>query len=98
MAAQVAASAAGVRFVLVGQAVVADPDVRALLAETNLTTRFILEERRDDVQNIMSALDVFCLASKSEGFPNMLREGLRVRRPRSPPMWAMCVKSWEIAV
>jgi glycosyltransferase involved in cell wall biosynthesis len=73
-AARVAVRVPRARFVLVGEGVARDPSIQALLAETELAAQFNLEERRDDVQRVMSALDVFCLASRSEGFPNVLGE------------------------
>ena len=80
-AARVAAHLPGVRFVLVGEGVTRDATIQALLTETELAGRFILEERSEGVQKIMTALDVFCLASRSEGFPNVVGEAMACATP-----------------
>lgn len=80
-AAIVAARVPHARFVLIGEGITRDPNIQMLLAQTNLVAKFILEERCDDVQTVMSALDVFCLASRSEGFPNVLGEAMACATP-----------------
>jgi glycosyltransferase involved in cell wall biosynthesis len=80
-AARVAASAPRTRFILVGEGVTRDAAIRERLAETGMTEQFILDERRDDVQRVMGALDVFCLASHSEGFPNVVGEAMAGATP-----------------
>jgi glycosyltransferase involved in cell wall biosynthesis len=80
-AARLVTRAPTVRFALVGTGVTRDATIRDLLSELNLGGRFILEERSDNMQQIMSALDVFCLASRSEGFPNVVGEAMACATP-----------------
>ena len=46
------------------------------IEETGYADRFRLLGERNDVPSILSAMDIFCLHSKSEGFPNVLGEAM----------------------
>lgn len=80
-AARVAAQNAGVRFVLVGDGIPVDRLIKRQLDAESVADRFILRDRREDMPAVMAALDVFCLASKSEGFPNVLGEAMACGTP-----------------
>ncbi|MBV9620540.1 MAG: glycosyltransferase [Gammaproteobacteria bacterium] len=80
-AARVAPAAPLARFVLVGEGVTRDEAIRHALERTTISGRFILEERSERVADVMSALDIFCLASRSEGFPNVVGEAMACALP-----------------
>lgn len=72
----------GLYFMLVGRDLTADN--RALthqIAATLHPERFLLLGQRGDVPECLSAMDVFCLHSRTEGFPNALGEAMCVGRP-----------------
>jgi glycosyltransferase involved in cell wall biosynthesis len=46
------------------------------IEETGFSDRFRLLGERNDVPEIFAAMDIFCLHSKSEGFPNVLGEAM----------------------
>ena len=69
-------------FVLVGREV--DESNRALLDALNsegLGSRFLLLGARSDVPAIMRAVDVLCMPSNYEGFPNVLGEAMASALP-----------------
>ena len=51
------------------------------IEETGYVERFRLLGERSDVPAVLSAMDIFCLHSKSEGFPNVLGEAMSAGLP-----------------
>jgi glycosyltransferase involved in cell wall biosynthesis len=70
-----------VRFVLVGDGITTDEAIAAEIDEKRLAPRFVLQGRTTDVSGVLSALDVFCLSSISEGFPNVIGEAMACETP-----------------
>ncbi|MGH8978828.1 MAG: glycosyltransferase [Acidimicrobiia bacterium] len=69
-----------VRFVAVGQGPL-EAEIRRLHAQLGLEERFLLTGYRADAVRVMSAFDVFCLASHHEGLPIAMLEALTLGLP-----------------
>lgn len=62
-------------FVLAGPGVDQDnQELVALVNRSGLQRQVVLLGARDDIPELMSSFDIFCLSSVSEGFPNALAE------------------------
>ena len=71
-----------VYFLMMGRDVDRDnKSVNKWINETGHAERFILLGERNDVPDILTAMDVFCLHSISEGFPNVLGEAMSTGLP-----------------
>jgi glycosyltransferase involved in cell wall biosynthesis len=82
MAAVLAHQDARVRFLMVGRGL--DGSNEALMRgieACGLAQRFVLAGERKDVPICLSAIDVFCLHSRNEGFPNVLAEAMAMGLP-----------------
>lgn len=64
------------RFLLVGRDVTLENRILADVVPPALKERFIFTGERADVHRLMQAMDVFCLSSRSEAFPNVLGEAM----------------------
>lgn len=81
-AAQVALARPQVRFLMVGRGLdSSNAQIAALLAKLDVASRFILLGERSDVADLLSAMDVYCLASRAEGFPNAVAEAMAMHVP-----------------
>jgi glycosyltransferase involved in cell wall biosynthesis len=66
-----------VRFLMVGRKLDSNnAELTRWIVETGHADRFTLLGERSDVATILSAMDVFCLHSRTEGFPNVLGEAM----------------------
>ena len=66
-----------VQFLMVGRGVTRENhNLMRMLKEVKNPDIFVLLGERDDVTDFMLASDVFCMHSKTEGFPNVLGEAM----------------------
>lgn len=70
------------RFMLVGRGLDGDNGALAqMLKNSGYPERFVLLGRRQDVAACLAAMDIFCLHSLTEGFPNVLGEAMALQLP-----------------
>ncbi len=72
----------GIKFMMVGLG--CDEDNSKLsgwIAEHNLQNCFVLLGERQDVSVCLAAMDIFCMPSRTEGFPNALGEAMAMGLP-----------------
>jgi glycosyltransferase involved in cell wall biosynthesis len=70
------------RFLMIGKGIdESNDELRSLIARTGFGERFSLLGFRADVRNWLGAMDVFCLSSRSEGFPNVVGEAMSIGTP-----------------
>jgi glycosyltransferase involved in cell wall biosynthesis len=71
-----------VRFLMVGRGLDhTNAELTEWISETGFANRFILLGERSDVAVCLSAMDVFCLSSRTEGFPNVVGEAMAMKLP-----------------
>jgi glycosyltransferase involved in cell wall biosynthesis len=76
-AAQLSSRRQDVRFVCVGGGAGAySDDIRAQARALGLEERLLWHPNRSDMNKVYNALDILCLASVSEGFPNVVAEAM----------------------
>ena len=81
-AAMVAAANPMVRFVMVGRGIDAsNTELAHWISATGFANRFVLLNERADVPACLAAMDVFCLSSRTEGFPNVVAEAMAMELP-----------------
>ena len=81
-AARVAAARPEVLFLMVGRGLEeSNPELRGWIEDAGLSARFRLVGQQPGVAGHLSAMDVFCLSSASEAFPNVVVEAMAVGLP-----------------
>ena len=80
-AARIAAEYPNVRFVCVGHGAASYvAQLKELTRTLGIEDRVMWIDARPDVRAVYNALDVFCSASRSEGFPNVIGEAMACGR------------------
>lgn len=70
------------RFLMVGRGIDAgNPEMVKWVAKSGYPEHFVLLGERNDVTACLSAMDVFCLPSRSEAFPNVVGEAMAMGLP-----------------
>ena len=70
------------RFLMVGKNLDADnDDLMGWIRDTGHTDRFVLLGERVDVSVCLAAMDIFCLSSRTEAFPNVVGEAMAMGLP-----------------
>lgn len=71
-----------IRFLMVGRDVDEDnAELMGWIGETGQARRFVLLGERTDVPVCLAAMDIFCLSSRTEGFPNAAAEAMAMGLP-----------------
>lgn len=71
-----------VRFLMVGRNVDSqNPELGQLIEATGMADRFVLLGERADVPACLAAMDIFCLSSRAEAFPNVVGEAMAMGLP-----------------
>jgi glycosyltransferase involved in cell wall biosynthesis len=78
----VAVKHADVRFLMIGRGLDShNAELAGWLAQTGVADRFLLLGERSDVPLCLAAMDIFCLPSRTEGFPNVVGEAMAMGLP-----------------
>jgi len=81
-AGKVAAMDGRVRFLMIGKDLDAgNEELMRWIHETGHADRFVLLGERDDVAVCLAAMDIFCLSSRTEAFPNVVGEAMAMGLP-----------------
>lgn len=75
-AAMVSAARPEARFVMIGRGVSPNAELEGWIAAHAMTDRFVLLGDVKDVDECLVAMDIFCLHSVTEGFPNVVAEAM----------------------
>ena len=71
-----------VRFLMIGRDLDAGNQALGLwIRKTHHSDRFVLLGERDDVAVCLAAMDIFCLSSRTEAFPNVVGEAMAMGLP-----------------